>query len=86
MQRHLYIDKAHTALNIFPTAPSLQLLDSLLQEIKLLLPGPKVGLLELLRRPVEQQQQRKGFPDLSGHSFSPLVPGGLDNQGVRGDE
>ena len=24
MQRQLYIDKAHTALNIFPTAPSIQ--------------------------------------------------------------
>ena len=50
-------------------------------QIKLLLPSPKVGLLELLRRPVEQQQQQKGTPDLSGHSVSPLVPGGLDNQG-----
>ena len=56
-------------------------------QIRLLLPGPIVGLIELLRRPVEQQQkQQRGCPELRRLSFSPLVPGGLDNQGVRGNE
>ena len=43
-------------------------------QIKLKLPGPKVGLIKLLRRPIQPKQTR-GAPELRLLRFLPLVTG-----------